>query len=63
MAVAGSSINAAHCTMVRGLLTVRWMTTSRDNCVSVDEAVALLQKGEKAIVAPTDIHALRERMA
>ena len=62
MAIAGNAIKAPHCTIVRGLLTVNWQTTSKDNCVSVAEAVRLLNRGERAIVMPIDIHELRRAM-
>ncbi len=60
MAIAGNSIKAPHCTIVRGLLTINWQTTSRTNCVSVQDAVRLLAAGERAIVMPDAIQALRE---
>ena len=60
MAIAGSAIKAPHCTIVQGLLTVNWQTTSRDNCVDVAEAVRLLRQGNKAIIMPADIYELRK---
>lgn len=60
MAIAGNAIKAPHCTIVRGLLTINWQTTSRDNCVSVAEAVRLLRQGNKAIIMPADIYELRK---
>ena len=59
MAIAGSAIKAPHCTIVRGLLTINWQTTSRDNCVSVEAAVRLLSEGKPAIVMPADAQELR----
>lgn len=59
MAIAGSAIRAPHCTIVRGLLTVNWQTTSRDLCVPVNEAVSLLTQDKQAIVMPGDMAELR----
>jgi Iap family predicted aminopeptidase len=59
MAIAGSAINTAHFKQKDGILHIHWTTTHRDNCVSVEEAIALLLEGKQAIVMPADAQALR----
>jgi hypothetical protein len=58
MAIAGNAIKAPHCKVSNGTILFHWQTTSKDNCVSVAEAVSLLAKGEPAIVMPHEVRAL-----
>lgn len=63
MAVAGGATTAYACQVIGGELLVYRTTMLRSECATVDEAVAMLARGEVATVAGGDMAELRRRLA
>ena len=59
MAVAGSVVHAYRCWLEDGKLKMQPTSTLRDLCDAVDYAVLLIRAGDMAIVAGSDVDAVR----
>ncbi len=62
MAIAGGATSAYRCQVIDAELEVSNTTTLRSECVAVDEAFVRLGRGERVIVAGSDMEALRRRL-
>lgn len=59
MAIAGSTVHAYRCWLEDGKLKMTPTSTLRDLCDAVDYAVLLIRAGDMAIVAGSDVDAVR----
>ena len=59
MAIAGSAIHAYRCWLEDGKLKMQPTSTLRDLCDAVDYAVLLIRAGDMAVVAGSDVDAVR----
>ena len=62
MAVSGSATTAYVCQVSGYELTCQPTTRLRTECATVDHALIELAKGEKCVVAGSDMAALRDRL-
>mgnify|MGYP001008551837 FL=1 len=62
MAIAGGATVAYSVALRGGVLVVDKTTRPSSQCMTVDEAVATVRRGETAIVAGSDAYALRQRL-
>ena len=59
MAVSGSVVHAYRCWLEDGKLKMQPTSTLRDLCDAPDYAVLMIQAGDMAIVAGSDVDAVR----
>ena len=59
MAVSGSVVHAYRCWLEDGKLKMQPTSTLRDLCDAVDHAVLLIRAGDMAVVAGSDVDAVR----
>ena len=59
MAVAGSAVHAYRCWLEDGKLKMQPTSTLRDLCDAPDYAVLMIQAGGVAVVAGSDVDAVR----
>ena len=62
MAVAGNAIHAYRCWLEDGKLKMTPTSTLRDLCDEPDKAVTIIKAGDVAIVAGSDVDAVRSKM-
>ena len=62
MAIAGGMTTAYTVALRNGVLVVDKTTRPASQCMTVDEAVAAVRRGDTAIVAGGDAYALRQRL-
>ena len=62
VAVSGSATTAYSCMISGYKLTVNQTTRARSECATVDDALQRLAKGERVVVAGSDVAALRDRL-
>ena len=59
MAIAGSAIHAYRCWLEDGKLKMQPTSTLRDLCDAPEKAVTIIKAGDMAIVAGSDVDAVR----
>jgi len=59
MAVAGNAVHAYRCWLEDGKLKMQPTSTLRDLCDAPEKAVAIINAGEMATVAGSDVDAVR----
>ena len=62
VAVSGSATTAYSCMISGYELTVNRTTRARSECATVDDALQRLARGERVVVAGSDMAALRDRL-
>ena len=62
MAIAGSTVHAYRCWLEDGKLKMQPTSTLRDLCDAPDYAVLMIQAGGVAVVAGSDVDAVRSKM-
>lgn len=62
MAIAGGATSAYRCQVVDGTLEASSTTTLRSECTAVDDAFVRLGRGERVVVAGSDMAELRKRL-